>query len=182
MKTCSLRGRACSHAPPLVATPSPPAHAPFPWWPRPSPPAHAASPGGHAPFPWWPHPPLSWPCSFSPDFQNRRLGQHPPLASAAPPLSLLQEQKRLQLLHGISMTKVSWIWSHGRCPRMLQENRSEMQRHQETPARPAHNTPALFRGLQPSAIPHLLFLVWVHTTCNLSHKISTITCISLASG
>ena len=140
---------------PLVVTP-------------PSPGGHTLLSRGHAPFLL--------------TSQNRRLGQHPPLASAAPPLSLLQEQKRLQLLHGISMTKVSWIWSHGRCPRMLQENRSEMQRHQETPARPAHNTPALFRGLQPSAIPHLLFLVWVHTTCNLSHKISTITCIRLASG
>lgn len=128
-KTCSLRGRACSHAPLLVATPFPPAHAPFPWWPR--------------PFPWWPHPPLWRPRSFSPDPQNLRLGQHPPLASPAPPLSLLQEQKRLQLLDGISMAKVSWICSHGRCPRMLQENRSEMQRHQKRPQQGQPTIPQL---------------------------------------
>ena len=150
--------------------PFPPAHAPFPWWPRPFPPAHAPFPWwpcpflpAHAPFPWWPcasslmATPLPsssrpFPGGHAPSLltsQSRMLGQHPPLESPAPPLSLRQEQKRLQLLDGISTAKVSWVCSRGRCPQMLQENRSEMQRHQKTPARPAHNTPALFRGLQP---------------------------------
>ena len=73
-KTCSLRGRACSHAPLLVATPFPPAHAPFPWWPR--------------PFPWWPHPPLWRPCSFSPDFPEPEAGPAPSLGvPSSSPLS-----------------------------------------------------------------------------------------------
>ena len=142
-KTCSLRGRACSHAPLLVATPFPPAHAPFPWWPRPSLQLTPPSPGGHAPSPGG-HTLLSGGhAPFLLTSQNLRLGQHPPLASPAPPLSLLQEQKRLQLLDGISMAKVSWICSRGRCPRMLQENRSEMQRHQKRPQQGQPTIPQL---------------------------------------
>ena len=138
--------------------------APFPWWPRPPlwwpcpfPPGHAPSlqltppfPGGHAPSlqltPPFPgdHALLSGghaPCLLT--SQSLMLGQHPPLVSPAPPLSLLQEQKRLQLLNGISTAKVSWVCSYGRCPQMLQENRSEMQRHQKRPQEGQPTTPQL---------------------------------------